>query len=925
MRFDSEQRLSFIYIFICMIFLGLFTRIIYMTVIQGEDYYAAAENKVYKKIVLEAPRGEIRDRYGRLLAGSNPSFNVQISQNEIQKDRLNDTAALIIKVLKDNGEKYIDEFPIIHDNDNFYFTFDNKIKEWKKDNNIEGNRNAKESFNIIAENLNNQGIIFLEADDTPAEVQKKINDAGYYPPISVSKWKFTEEIKKEEWLLKYKIKETDVSPQETFSLIRDFYDIDINISDRNARDIMLVRDILKSKGYFQYEPSVLALNVSQKTVSTIEEFSMEFPGIAINIAPVRYYPYGAFASHILGQIGKISSQDEIERFVNENNYAKTDIIGKTGIEKKYEDKLKGENGYQRVQVDAFGRLINTIDSATPISGDTIYLTIDAELQTVAEESLEKTLSLIQSGGTYESQWGNVSLKGSKRVYNKATSGAVVALDVKTGEVLAMANFPDYDPNIFTSGISVAEMDNLMPANMNDPLAPKPLYNIATMTSVQPGSVFKMITGLAALESGLDPEYTIKDEGYIEMGGRRFGCWLWNDQRGKHGEENLVSALRDSCNYYFYSISVGYDYAKDKPIPVKMDAEKVLNMSKLFGLDSPTGIQIEEIPGQVPNPDRKLRETKSSLYFAINSKMKDYFTDISNSSPDYEERINEIVSWTDENPTRGELLTRMKDLNVKNDLIEEITDYVKYSFYNQGSWKTGDTFNLAIGQGAHSYTPLQIANYISAIANNGYLNKVTVVDKIESYDKMNVEKIKRESAEIPVNKGNLEYLRKGMLDVTDEGTAKQLFANFPVKVAAKTGTAQKSGRIPEADEYAYLISHLSDYNVNREAAIKKASELEKESNENLPKYRYLKRAIQQLNPDLTDADINGFKDTYDNFAWFVTYAPADDPQIAVVSMIFQGGSGGNAGPVTREIIAKYLGLYDNQSTEQPVDFTEQIER
>lgn len=925
MRFESDQRLSFIYIFICLIFIGLFSRIVYMTVIQGEDYYAAAENKVYKKIVLEAPRGEIRDRYGRLLAGSNPSFNVQISQNEIQKDKINDTAALIIKVLKENGEEYIDEFPVILENNEFHFSFDSKIREWKESNNIQQNNNAQESFNIIADNLNNQGIIFLEADDTPADVQKKINDAGYYPPISVNKWKFSEEIKKEEWLLKYKIKETNVTAKETFSLIREFYDIDENISDRNARDIMLVRDILKAKGYFQYEPSVLAMNVSQKTVSTIEEFSMEFPGIAINIAPVRYYPYGAFAAHILGQTGRISSQDEIDRFVSENNYAKTDIIGKTGIEKKYEDKLKGENGYKRVQVDAFGRLINTIDSVSPVSGDTIYLTIDAELQAVAEESLEKTLSLIQSGGTYQSQWGNVSLKGSKRVYSKATSGAVVALDVKTGEVLAMANFPDYDPNIFTSGISASDMENLMPANMNDPLAPKPLYNIATMTSVQPGSVFKMITGLAALESGLDPDYKIKDEGFIEIGGSRFGCWIWNDHRGKHGEENLVSALRDSCNYYFYSISVGYDYAKDKPIPVKMDAEKVLNMSKLFGLDSPTGIQIEEIPGKVPNPDRKLKETKSSLYFAINTKMKDYFTDISNSSQEYEERINKIVNWTEENPSRGELLKRMEDLNVKSDLIAEITDYVKYSFYNQGSWKTGDTFNLAIGQGAHSYTPLQIANYISAIANNGYLNKVTVVDKIESYDKMKVEKIKRESSEIPVKKENLEYLRKGMLDVTDEGTAKQLFANFPVKVAAKTGTAQKSGRIPPADEYQYLLSHLSDFNVNRNAVLQKAEDLENDSDENLPKYRYLKRAIQQLNPNLTDNEINSFKDTYDNFAWFVTYAPAEDPQIAVVSMIFQGGSGGNAGPVTREIIAKYLGLYEDQDTKQPVDFTEQIER
>ena len=919
MELNIEKRFQLMYLFICVIFIGLFFRMGYMTIIQGDDYYSVAENKVYKKIESQAPRGEIRDRNGLLLAGNRPSFAVLISQNELVKDNINDTAVRLMKIFRENNEVVNDEFPIkIDSSGNYYFIFEEKIKQWKYQNNIESSNDAKESFYTVVQNLKDLGAIETLEEDTVLDLQKKINDAGYYPPISVTKWEFSEDIKKQEWLVKYKIKEKDIDAKSAYSLIKNYYSISQDIDQAKVRDIMLIRDLLKSKGYYQYEPVKIAADVSQKTVSTIEELSIEIPGVTVEINPKRYYPNGSLSSHILGQIGRISTQEEIDKFVNEKKYSSSDIIGKTGIEKEYEDILKGENGYRRVQVDAFGRLINSIDSKSPISGDSVYLTIDSKLQKVAEESLKKTLELIQVGGTYESEWGNVRLRKNNTVYDKAKSGAVVALDVNTGEVLAMASYPDYDPNLFTTGVSISDMENLMPENINDSLSPKPLYNIASMTSVQPGSIFKMITGLAALESGLDPNYKIKDEGFIEMGGRNFGCWYWNDFRGKHGEEDLVAALRDSCNYYFYCISVGYDYAKEKPIPVQMNASKILDMAKMFGLDELTGIQIEEVSGKVPDPNQKLEETKKALYNSINVKMRNYFDDIVSSSPLYDERINKIVSWMDENPSRNEMIKRMKELKVKEEFAVEMAEYVKYSYFNQGTWKTGDTFNLSIGQGAHSYTPLQIANYISAIANNGFLNKVTVVDRIESYNKKTVTNIVRESKELPLKKENLEYVRRGMIDVTDEGTAKEIFQNFPIKVAAKTGTAQKSGKIPAINEEEYLLSHLSDFRVNRLKTIDLAKKLESESSENLASHRYLRRAILELNPSLSDDEVNKFKDNYDNFAWFVSYAPHDNPEIAVVALVFQGGSGGYAGPIAREIIAEYYNLRTETTNELVID-------
>ncbi|WP_072722837.1 penicillin-binding transpeptidase domain-containing protein [Tepidibacter thalassicus] len=910
---DRYDVLKFSFI---LVFSVIILKLGYMTVIKGEEYYEQAQNKVYKKIPIEAPRGEIRDRYGRLLAGNRASFTVQLSKDEIEKSDPNKIANKVIKILEQNGEKYIDEFPIIIENGKFYYTYDRTINEWKRKNNIPLSYNAEKSFYEIVDRLINDGILNVDKDTDKYELQKLLNEKGYYPPIYVSKWKFAEEVKKEQWLYRYRIKEENISAKDAFKKVRDYYKISEELNDYDARKILLVRDLLKSQGYLQYQPIKLALDVSKETVSEIEEYAMELPGVSIETEPIRYYPNGNFASHILGTIGKISQQNEIDTYIKKKGYSISDMIGKIGIEKKYEEKLHGEKGYKKVEVDAYGRLIRKIDIKNPIAGDTVYLTIDKDLQEVAENSLKNVLKTIQVGGTYKSPWGNVRLRDSKRIYNKAKSGAVVALDVKTGEVLAMASYPDYDPNLFATGITNEDMEKLLPENKNDPLAAKPLYNTATFTAVQPGSIFKMITGLAAIENGLDPNYKINAKGRIMLGNKSFGCWIWNSHRGSHGPTDLYKAIEHSCNYYFYCVSVGYDYGSNKPLPVKMSVEEVLKYAKLFGLDERTGIEIEEIPGKVPNPEAKLKNTRRALEYTLNRKLKNYFEDINDKNKEeYEKRIKEIVNWIDENPSRGTIMKRLKSLKIKEDKISEVADLVKYSYFNQAKWKTGDTFNLSIGQGAHAYTPLQMANYISALVNGGYKNKVSVVDKVESYDKMKVEKTKKEKERIPLKDyNNLEHIKRGMLRVTQTGTAKRTFKNFPIKVGAKTGTAQRSGRIPTKDEAQYLIDHMSSFGVNPSEALELANKYEKQDKSKLSRDYYIRKALFELNPHLTYDQINRFKDTYDDFAWFVSFAPYKDPEIAVVVLIFQGGHGGYAAPIARDIIAEYFGLTKDKNTD-----------
>ncbi len=187
-------------------------------------------------------------------------------------------------------------------------------------------------------------------------------------------------------------------------------------------------------------------------------------------------------------------------------------------------------------MDVYGNTTNVIEEEQAVPGNNLYLTIDSKLQKVAEDSLKHALEEIQKGGgEFKSQWGgNYKFginKKKGRPYINATSGSVVAIDVKTGELLALANYPAYDPNLFSTGISNTDWVSLFPENEEDPLAPRPLYNIAIQTAIQPGSTFKMVTALAALEKGLSPDKTIRDMGYVDIGTERFGCWIWHSHRG----------------------------------------------------------------------------------------------------------------------------------------------------------------------------------------------------------------------------------------------------------------------------------------------------------------------------------------------------------------------------------------------------------
>ena len=270
------------------------------------------------------------------------------------------------------------------------------------------------------------------------------------------------------------------------------------------------------KRYPSYLPAPLVNDISRDTMEILQENDLDLPGVLIKVVPVRTYTQGERGAHLFGYTGEISEKDLLEpKFAG---YRPGDMVGKTGLEKHLENELRGISGERRVEVDAHGRELRQMQGFAPVPGKKVYLSIDSQLQKVAEEAFGEE------------------------------SGAAVAIDVETGEILAMASRPTFDPALFSGGISLKEWNTLR----DDPL--KPMQNRAISGQYPPGSTFKLVTAIAALRNGAaTPETTVHCSGSITLGkdGQVIRCW----KRTGHGSVDLRRAIKESCDVWFYEVGL----------------------------------------------------------------------------------------------------------------------------------------------------------------------------------------------------------------------------------------------------------------------------------------------------------------------------------------------------------------------------------
>ena len=886
--------------FLLVLAIILMVRLAVLTTIQHDSWAKISNDVAERSIYVEAPRGEIYDRYGRLLAGNKQSFSVRISGSGLSKEELNSNIETLIKILDQNGDTFEDNFPILIKGDEYRFTYQDEIDKWLKGMGFDTGMDAEEAFNALRSLFNIDPA--LDRYDAQQVLQNTYNQ---YPPISVSDMEYTQNIRKRNFIQRYFGDDEEaqkMTAEEAFHAIREAMLIDESLTDEQARRIMVIRDAVASSGYSQYMPVVVARDVSEESVMLMEEQKSDLGGIEVISETTRYYPNKNVASHILGYVGPISEEEA----ANREGYQADSIVGQTGIEGSMEKYLKGENGERLVQVNARGELVQTLSETDVVKGQDIYLTIDLDLQKAAEKGLEKTLKAIQTGGTIISDYGNTTIS---KMSPNAKTGAVVCIDVNTHDILAMASYPDYDPNLFSEGISQKDWEKLQSSNLRDPLAPAPLYNLATMATVQPGSTFKPVTATAALQKGLDPDWLLKDKGAIEMAGHTFACVAWNSNRTNHGYLNLYTALEVSCNYYFYDISTGYDWALEQPLGYTIDYTDITHFAEEYGLGKPTGVEIGEAVIPVPSAARRLETLETNLSYVLYANAEEFFEDNIYKNPEQLERsINKMKEWLslkklDWNDLYDDLLP---EVGVRESAKQRVGEMILYDYYPQATWSTGDTFNLSIGQGENAYTPLQMANYIATLGNGGMFNKVTLIKSIEDQGLND----RGESERIDIDDEKyIDDIMRGMKLVGsgEDSSVSKIFDGLDVDVAAKTGTAERAGKINPPSEVDYIKKHLGEIAPNVSW-----DEIEKEIERLMEEYpstyssrdTAVRRAVINL-ADVSEATIDMFKSDYENFAWVVALAPADDPQIAVVAMVPQGATAANAAPIVKEVIGAYM--------------------
>ncbi len=618
---------------------------------------------------------------------------------------------------------------------------------------------------------------------------------------------------------------------------------------------------------FNSLPVSIAEDVSYETVSEIEGKSMSMPWVGVSMGDKRVYPKGSLAATIIGYTGKIQNAQYYYSDLQPAGYAMSDYIGQAGVENSMENWLTANiterQGSRVVETDPQGKVTRVLSYTEPSDGNTVKLTINAEYQQVAERCIRNNVIATrkeQEARMAESGWLETNKdKISSRDFNEyqlklATTGVLIVMDVKTGNLLALAQYPNYDLNAMAKGGDsalqiVADERGL-------------LMNYAIQTRAEPGSIFKMVTGLAGLTNGvLTPTETISDEGRFMhyTNNREDAPKCWTNYPKNHADLDISGGLSNSCNYFFYTVASRlydmdsterlYKYASQMGLTSKTGIDLpgelrsiVGNQTNLYDKDVPLAEQITSTPIIVANAIKRHLINYGASYgieyddvrldtcikklmdMAINTGSDDW---VVNARP---------IFMTELNMTRSMVMQAalMRDL---------------WTYLNTIKWGGSQEIQMGVGQSITLLTPISVVRYVGALNSTGIVWNPNIIDSIVSPEgEILSQRAATQFNVLETAKPYMPYILKGMEGVVDEsGTAAKFFRKWKYKatevMCGKTGTSQVT--------------------------------------------------------------IGGIKLDLENNGWFVAMTPKEEPEIAVVSFVPNGFSGAYTVSAARDFIEFYL--------------------
>ncbi|WP_030614766.1 penicillin-binding protein 2 [Streptomyces sclerotialus] len=484
-----------------------------------------------------------------------------------------------------------------------------------------------------------------------------------------------------------------------------------------------------------FQPIPITDEATTQQALKIRESSEDFPGISAEPTAVRRYPAPAKAqtSQVLGYLSPVTDE-EIQKAEHTNSpFLRSDMVGRSGLERTYDSALRGKAGVTRYQVDNLGRVMGKAKSDPARPGDNVVTSIDARVQAVAEKELHQ--AMVEARKQHDRNTGT---------NYKADAGAVVVMENKTGRVVSMASQPDYDPNSWVGGISAKDYAKLTGKKSN-----YPLLNRAIQGQAAPGSIFKVISSSAAVNAGYPFNGRYNCSSSYNVGGQVFK----NFESESHGAITLGRALEVSCDTVFYDLAYKQWVKDGGNKPKKDPADWFYKTAHDFGLGKETGIDLpNEVKGRVPD-----RQWKKDFWKAN----KDSWCKTGKKDGSYTERI----------------------------AYESCLEGMKM--------RAGDSVNYSIGQGDTLVTPIQMATIYAAIANGGTMYDPTIGKAIISADGKKVRDIKPQAhGKLPDSPKTLQQIDKALEGVATRGTAAWRFQNWPQKqipMHAKTGTAEVYGK------------------------------------------------------------------------------------------------------------------------------------
>jgi len=887
-------RYTVLFIIMIIAFSVIIGKLFYLQVINGKKYKNMAKANVQRIITVVAPRGLIKDKNGINIANETLSYNLTYTNTNTDKDdpQIFITLQKIFKLLDENKEAQTDSFPLKIGPYRFEFTSSDPKGIQTLQLRFLKDRGFQES--ILKAKFRSR----KEAELTPSEKIELNNE-----------------------LLKLTPEQVYNKLLKDYGVIKGVKSLHIQETPDIIRRYLVVKDAIFMNRFTTYKPIIIATNMKKDTSIIFEQSISDLPGIKVENQPMRQYPYGQLASSVLGYINKISSADKV-KYAAKGYDPSLDYIGISGIEAAMESSLKGDNGGQIVQVKKQGKLTDEITRSNATPGNNVQLTIDANLQYATENTLNTVMKNLQKQEITE-----------KVNSSNATRGGAVAIDIHTGGILALVSLPGYNPNDFSTsqGLTDAQSEKYFnpdyekmakadkkPQSLIDYMFPidksikgnttlrkdkfdyypKYLYNYATMSLIPPGSTFKPMTAIAGLQTGvIDANYTYDDKGGYNMAGENATSGKnWNEFKtdGAFGVVNVKRAIEKSSNPFFMNVG--------KNLRGKFDDDILAKYAWMFGLGANpkvvnpgTGIEINENFGQVYNIVSQKNISASQYLFNIEENLTLGVSYNGAKFPPldlYDREGDDLIVYNDKklSKIKTEIKNKIKD-SVKNgtfsktnyeDLFKQLiaTDHiykgkeftdanlqsvineVNYQAVVEGHSSLGRPSNMflaSIGQGMNTFTPLQMANYIATIANGGTRYKLNLVDNVKDFNG----KLKTQTKPEVLNKVDMsaetrELVMAGMRNVTGAGGTGKSLADFPIPTGGKTGTAQ-------------FNTHIQD------------------------------------------------KIGRGDYAWYVGYAPATNPEIAISVAIFDGGYGADAANVARGMyesyfkndprMAKYKNTYD----------------